>query len=184
MKPSERVQRVRDMLLTEGLNPHRVETAYRHAEEWVNTHAPANTGERGGSSSPTEIEEGQERARVNRLSVRGLEDIPRLAKLLEDTATQLLVLTHKLTALDLRKYEAEKEAGCRSCARTERRGHSSVGGHFAEVYDRTPEQGLCRWCGDYQRSIGELPPVEACDLYHRVSPRAAGLFLAKQHKAA
>lgn len=170
MNPSENVAHVRDLLLTGGLNPHHVAVAYRHAEEWVNTRPPVG-GERGGSSSPTEIEERQEIVRVERLAERGLARIPELAKLLYDTAKELHDYTQRLTALDLTKVESD--AWC---------VHHKTHG-FSEPLGSRPRNGVCGWCQDFRRAEGVLPPklvLEARARGERVTARLVASALGRQ----
>lgn len=81
--------------------------------------------------------------------------------------------------------------GCKSCARTRGTGARRIGGHFAPVRDDVAGHGLCDWCYRHalavarERGLEQIttdcwPPLEACDLYHRQSARAAGLYLAKR----
>lgn len=51
----------------------------------------------------------------------------------------------------------QTEMWCRSCLRVGRRATRS---------DRYPEEGLCRWCGDFKGAEGFLPTLNLIDAHH------------------
>lgn len=210
-----------------------IELAEERMAAWAETNPPASSvgAERGGSSSPREVEDRQEARRlavqvardVNRLPliVKHIELAagvvghgPNLARLTfvygrvmsEKTAADVLpavdakgleTWTRPLAALVARYTETESREGrlpsedsvpgCVSCARVAYRKGVKLGGHFAPVYEKAKKHKLCRWCYDGSEFAGEaieLPPVEACDIYHRRGPRSAGTWLAKRRAAA
>lgn len=178
MRPSERVQRVRDILLTEGLNPHRVETALRHSEQWVAVNPPPNSLRSEPVEdemdaplvfNPIEADESKERARVSRLAAKGLTEIPRLAKLLHDTATSLLEFTDRLTAAP----EIDVETWCAH--------HKNHG--FSEPLGARPRHGNCGWCDDFRREYKALPPKAVLAMRDRQG-RVTVQFIAESLKRA
>ena len=68
------------------------------------------------------------------------------------------------------KEPPEPETGCRSCVRIK---------EFSDVYSEAPKSGLCRWCYRHRGDNGQMPPREAVLLMHTQSPRAAGLWMAR-----
>lgn len=79
--------------------------------------------------------------------------------------------------------------GCVSCARPQRKGDPKSG-HFAPVRTTAKEHGLCDACYRFALTArkeaasvvitsAHYPPLRFCDLMHRVSPQAAGRWLAR-----
>lgn len=192
-REAQRIERVRDLIggtpdystgLLSSRGVHPIDIALQHAEEWVDAHPPRGE-ERGGSSSPTEIEERQEVARVSRLASKALIEIPLLTRELEDAAEKLRDYTVRLTAvIDLTQLpkSEQRDDECASCRRSEQKGRERIGDHFSPVYVKAPLMGLCRWCRDHALPVGDemtLPPVEACHIMHTQSARAASMWLDK-----
>lgn len=170
-------------LLTRDHGEHLIEVALYRAEQRVNEHQPVH-GERGGSSSPVEAEERAEDRKVSEdaawFLARARVMVAEIERLSRDLSAGALRM---LATIDYSKLPSPREPGCRSCARTEQRGQSRIGGHFAPVYAKSEKRGLCRWCWDFERAEGELPPVQACEIYHVQGARSAGLWLAKRRAA-
>ena len=157
-----------------------VDLALTHAEDWLSLRMPTEDS-RGGSSHPTQIEDQLEDRRLAHQVAADITRLPELCSQIERHALELYRMVIRLTqVVDHTKLPTNTGIpGCASCAR--RNGIHP--GHFAPVYDKAPEVGLCRWCYDYDLEHGHWPPAIACDLYHRQSPRAAGVWLAKQNGA-
>jgi len=204
MQPSERRNLQADVATILGHTTTRrgpvpnVVLAQVHAQTWRNLQVPAPTEERGGSSSPTEIEERRERDRVTATAGRDADQLPGLVDTwqthlrmshtqgtvlpgLVDASARLARVIARCTSLvDHSKLPADVD-GCTSCARTATINGRKYHGHpHIPVYDKARTSTLCRWCYDYQRAEQTLPPVEIIDIYHRVGARAAGLELAKR----
>lgn len=171
--------------------------AARRMRAWTAT-APPITDERGGSSSPTETAERQEDRRVAHQALRDLADFPTLhagweqetviARTLGAPTPELLKIAERFAAL-VRRYTIPVDHDlipvehdeCRSCARPAKLNGRQYPGHKGiPVFAK--KLVLCRWCYDHHRAEGHLPPVDVIDIYHRVSPRAAGIELAKRTK--
>lgn len=181
-----------------------LELALEHAEAWADTEAPRE-GERGGTSNPVSDDEAAEIRRVHRLAIDAtgrvqelaealdwktarlerlaaytLVRLKKLAKQVDADASELDALVQRLTAtVDPSKLPRPAMPRCASCARTEGTGSQRIGDHYAEVYERAPTTGLCRFCYDYDTANECWPPVKACHLYHTQSRKAAGVYLAK-----
>ena len=173
--------------------------AQEHARDWQAPTLPVRDSERGGSSSPRELDERAEDRRVSSQAIRdeqalivlvpALEaelviaavtggptpDLAKVARRLADTVNRLTVtVDHALLS----------EPACRSCARKAKvQGHLYPGHQGVPVYAKAKRHGLCRWCYDFWRAERRLPPVDVVDMYHVRGPRAAGLELAKRLRA-
>lgn len=154
--------------------------------EWAASTPPANAlGPRGGSSSPREIADRAEDDALGRHAIADHETALRLVRTITTSTTALYQLATRYTApIDHSKLPTPETTipGCVSCARAKRTGPVTIGGFFAPVAARYAARSLCRWCGDYERATGTLPPIDAIDCYHRQGPQAAGRMLAK-HRA-
>jgi len=163
-------------LVSEALKPvagrKAIDLALLHADAWAGVPVPKD-GERGGSSHPEDIEERKEQVRVQRMAAKYLTEIPGLVGMLEDLADELHARVLRLTSIvhesKLPKFDPADD--CANCRKA---------GHIAPVDQSARKHGLCQWCRRYMQATGSVPPVEAVKLYHEQSPRAAGLFLAKQ----
>ena len=159
-----------------------LEVALERAEAWAHDQLPVE-GERGSTSTPMSREEAEERRRVQRLALKAVERIPAISAQMVTLADELYGYVQRLSAVvDHTKLPAPPAEGCQSCARTEQRGQVRIGGFFAPVYAKAVTAGLCRWCWSHNAAEGEWPPLDAVELYHRQSPRAAGLYLAKLYE--
>lgn len=171
--------------------------APRRMEEWISGTLPTHD-ERGGSSSPVEVADRLEDLGVARRALRDLDLFPRLLEGYEQecvivrysgpneafakAAEQLAALVRRYT-VPVDHDKIPDDPGCKSCARSGKVGKRQFQGHpGVPVSTNAPKQGLCRWCYDYHRAEGELPPIDVVDIYHRVGARAAGLELAKRAK--
>lgn len=109
---------------------------------------------------------------------RAAADRARLEELLKSMgrqAGQVLDILARYTprqATEKEKRETlkanQREAGCESCARTEvSRGVP----RWEPVYRRTlvddAATDLCRWCWEWHRSLGSLPPTVQLEAHHR-----------------
>jgi len=145
--------------------------------EWRSDRMPT-TDQRGGSSSPTELED---RAEDRALHTAIATDAARIDELLHDTARNIAALRYICARYTIpidhsRLPSADTGIpGCTSCARidTKRR----LGPHFSPVANRYTTANLCRWCGDVRHNYGTLPPLDAIDVYHRQGAQAAGRYL-------
>lgn len=183
-----------------GISNHRpipsVVLAQQHAHDWQAPTLPVRDGERGGSSSPREVEERQEDRRVSAQAIRDGQAMRRLIPELEaelviasahgaptpelaKVARRLADVVNRLTAtVDHGLLGAPQ---CRSCARKSKGPVREYHGHpGVPVYEKAKKHGLCRWCYDFWRAERRLPPVDVVDIYHTRGPRAAGLELAKR----
>ena len=173
-----------------------IQLAYRHAREWQNHTMPVRDGERGGSSSPVEVEERVEDRRVAFQAARDerlLDELvpafeaeivlasyagrvtPELAQVARRLAE---VISRCVRVVDHDKLTSDE---CRSCARKGKVGNRQYPGHKGvPVYEKAKRHRLCRWCYDYWRAEKRLPPIDVVDVYHRVSAKAAGRELARR----
>lgn len=168
----------------------RLDLALQRMRDHQSDRQPPRTmlGETGGSSSPTEISERIEDRRVSQSATADEARTKALKRQLTKTAADLRA--HVVRHVAVIDHEIlPEEPGCRSCARSATVGKQHYAGHRAEVYPKAKRHGLCRWCWDYARSdgiergmkgMGDLPPVDIIDVYHRTGARAAGLELAKR----
>lgn len=200
MKPSDELQLAHEYLGAileridhrSGGKARRVDVAAKHLEEWASIACPPNAnGPRGGSSSPVEVEDRVEEARLaSRVSADQVR-LPVLVRRLAETARDLdLLVTRNVETVHPGKLPKE-EPGCVSCAREWRvKGVVRGGGHWAPVRADVKGHGLCDAC--YRHSLAAMrekkaavlapehwPPAEYCDLMHRVSAAAAGRWLAR-----
>lgn len=157
-----------------------VELALHHAEDWLSVAMP-HDGIRGGSTHPTAIEDATEIRALGRQVARDVVRLPELAKQIDALSTELYLMVVRLTTvIDHDKLpNTSGTPGCQSCARRD----GDRGGHFEKVYEKSKRSGLCRWCWEYVAAEGHWPPVAACDIRHRLSPRHASLWLQKQKAA-
>jgi hypothetical protein len=181
----------------------RIDVAVEHADAWAGSEMPKNEPIGDGHDEPepepaatpgaslVDQDERAERGRVTRQSTTDLYALVPLLESILDHAAELArdpapLIAHYLRT-ESRKLERivdrlvetmhprklpkanEGLPGCTNCAPVT----------FAPVYDKAPGSGLCRWCYDHARAEGEPPPLEVVDLYHRVSPTAAGRRLAE-----
>ena len=173
-----------------------IQLAYRHAREWQNHTMPVRDGERGGSSSPVEVEERVEDRRVAFQAARDerlLDELvpafeaeivlasyagrvtPELAQVARRLAE---VISRCVRVVDHDKLRTGPQ-GCRSCARKDtKRGFA---GHFEPVSKRYENRGLCDQCGRFAgANKGKFPPIEYCDIMARQGKHAAGRWLARR----
>ena len=168
-------------------NPRRVaiiDLAVEHAEAWAGIAVPTD-GERGGSSNPRDRDEAEEIRRVHTLAVKAADRLPEICKAVDELMREAYDTVQRLTSTVDPKKLPKKEAvpGCLSCKRVEERNDIKIGGHFAPVYEKSKNSGLCRWCWDVKQATGQWPPVKAIDLYHRQGARAASKWLASNESA-
>lgn len=135
----------------------------------------ANDAPRGGSSSPTEVTERKADDRTTREAVRDARAIA------EHLAAIVGICARYTVPVDITpEIGLAAIPGCKSCARPQRGPDGKKQpGHFSPVADRYRSRQLCRWCGEFYAATHKYPPLEAVDLYHRVSPSAAGRWLTK-----
>ena len=136
-------------------------------------HGPSSGGEGGGSptnSDPT----GDAALRLDRAAQdrAALEDeirtIHRLAKGVLGTLTRYE--PRPATAKEKREtlLANQRDAGCASCARTEvSRGVVRWEPIYAVRKIDDEETPLCRWCWEWHRASGELPPIRQLEAHHR-----------------
>lgn len=159
----------------------KIDLALQRALSWAHSDLPL-TGIRGGSSDPMSKAERDEESRLKQLAAEFAREAPDLIRDIEKKTEALYRKFVKLIAvIDQSKLPSEEDTipGCKSCARTEGSDERKIGGHFTGVYDKAKSSGLCRWCLDVRTATGSLPPVRAVEIYHRQSPRAAGLWMAR-----
>jgi hypothetical protein len=172
----------------------RLDLALERAKEHQAARNPPRSpfGAGGSSSAPSETKEWLEDQRVTRLAMTDDAALRRLRKQLAETARDLRASVVRQT-MTVDHSLLPADPGCRSCIRTAQVNKQNMGGHHADVYDKAKKHGLCVWCWKYARAdaidkgfkgVGELPPVEACDIYHTQGPRSAGMFLARLHREA
>jgi hypothetical protein len=155
-----------------------LDLALEHAEAWAGQNPPSVHGERGGSSSPTEISETREIRRVSAQARKDVARIPEICRSVEAQLYELYATVRRLTSVV--DHSELQETGCKSCARKQKDQHGSeIGGHFAEVHDKAKDRSLCGWCWSVERDSGNLPPVMACHIYHTQAPAHAGRYMAK-----
>jgi hypothetical protein len=153
----------------------RIALTLKRIQEWHAVRGPSVDENRGGSSSPVEVEERQEDRRVALAAER---DAKRVAALLGELSD----MCHRYTTpVDHRKLPSELP-GCVSCARKRQKGGVEIAGHFAPVADRYKGKQLCMWCGEHLAASGELPPLDVVDMFHRQGAQAAGRELAKRQR--
>lgn len=167
----------------------RVDLTKSHLDDWASTRPPANTGPRGGTTTIREAEDRDEEQRLARQILNDRDRLDELARRIENDARDLAVIVARYAStIDLGKLPRDHDVpGCKSCARTTLRNGVTIGRHFAPIRPDVPGHGLCDWCYRYALARAEghpitsehYPPIEACDLFHTQSPRAAGLWLAK-----
>jgi hypothetical protein len=163
-----------------------IDVALTRMEEWAATDPVRldREGPRGGTSATIEQTERAEIRDVIRNAATDHATALTLMRTIATATEQLYLITRRYTApVDTSKLpkKADTIPGCVSCARTKRKGPLTLGGHFAAIANRYAAERLCRWCGDHHRT-GALPPVEACDIYHRQGAQAAGRWLARQNR--
>lgn len=167
-------------------HPRVIDLALERMTEWASTTPPRNNGTRGGSSSPIEIGERAEDRKVGRNATIDHQTALALIRTIAVATERLHALTLRYTkTIDHTQLPKPEETipGCVSCARTKKKGPLTIGGHFAPIYENRPyhrTEHLCRWCGDHQLVNGTLPPIEACDVYHREGAQAAGRWLTRR----
>lgn len=174
--------------------------AQQHALEWQRYGMAHTDGERGGSSNPSDLHELAEDAKV---AAQASRDAASLASLIPAFQSELVLAryhggpTPELAAVSQRLAQIiarcvrvvdhdvlVEHQECRSCAREGKVGKRHFAGHpNVPVYERSKAVGLCRWCYEHLRAEGHLPPIDIIDVYHRQSPRAAGLAYARRLKA-
>lgn len=145
--------------------------------EWRSDRMPTHD-QRGGSSSPTEIEDRKEDRTLHQAIQRDADRIDELLRTTAHSVAALRAIVARYTVpIDHSKLPAPDAGipGCTSCARTDTKRR--LGPHFAPVTDRYATDGLCRWCGDVRANYGVLPPLDAIDVYHRQGAQAAGRYL-------
>lgn len=155
---------------------HLVDVAAQRSEAWMATQAPpGQLGEIGGSSSPSEIEEADERRRVTAQASRDVVRIPELCKMLDLLAHELYRIVQRVsTTIDPEKYPSDPVPGCRSCARDN--------GHWEALYEKAKSVGLCRWCYDHAK--GEvMPALGAVEVLHREGPNRASAWMSRRRCA-
>lgn len=170
-----------------GLEWSNLELTRARIGQWQHADLP-RSGERGGSSSPREIEERLEDRRVATQARYDAAALPQLvdefrehlldsvdagtpSKQLERSAAMLARIISRYTVTIDHSQLEDPDTGCLSCARTARVNGLLYGPHWEPVYSK--RTGLCRWCQEGLEAMGHLPPVQIVDLRHRVSPRKA-----------
>jgi hypothetical protein len=113
------------------------------------------------------------------LSRRAEHDAAQLAQLLGDLAA---ICARYTVPLSTEGLKLNPPPGCRSCARARRVGDTTLPGFWNPIAERYRGRRLCNWCGEYYAGTGQLPPLEAVEIYHRQTPTAAGRWLAKHGK--
>lgn len=161
-----------------------IDIALQRMEEWAATDPVRldREGHRGGTTASITQADRAEDHEVGRAATRDHQTALTLMRTIATATEQLHLLTRRYTApIDTSKLPKKTETipGCVSCARTKKKGPLTLGGHFAAIAERYATDRLCRWCGDHHRA-GALPPIEACDIYHRQGAQAAGRWLARQ----
>lgn len=175
-----------------------IRLAYRHCHEWQTYVMPVRDTERGGSSSPVEVEERVEDRRVAMQAARDErlldELVPafeaeivlaayagRVTPELAEVARMLAeVISRCVRVVDHDKLTTDE---CRSCARHGKVGHKQYQGHKGvAVYEKAKRYRLCRYCYDAWRADKRLPPIDILDIYHTRGPRAAGVEWAKRRR--
>ena len=170
-----------------------VTVAEVNCNDWIDICGVRLNGwERGGSRSDTEQSEAAEVRKVHRQALRDVGEFDGLSRSIAAGARVLAkrsgaelhaslvevagdcrrlagIVARYVVPVDHSSLPAKP--GCRSCARV---------GEFVEVYEKSVSSGLCRWCLDHRDADGGLPAVMAVGLRHRQSPRAAGVWLARQ----
>lgn len=175
-KQTESISRARDDLKLARLG---IDVALDRAEQWMTTSSWLQVEARGGGGGTTSgVEERKEKRMVVARATNAVGQIPHLLKQIEAAAKQLRAEVAWLTASVDSSNLPPQDAACKSCARTGEMGKSKIGGHFSPVWEGRSKD-CCRWCAEYREGTGQLPPLEAVELYHSQSPRAAGLWLAR-----
>lgn len=166
----------------------------KHAVEWQSEQLPRE-GERGGSSSPRELEERSEDRRVALQAIRAEKSLRELLpafhaeltiasygkaptpELMQVSERLARVLAWLVVPVDHGQLPKGEEPGCRSCHRlnTWKQWKGPRVWQPLSSQDRFAKQGLCSWCGKH----GE-PPIEAVAMRHREGEHKAGRWLAKQ----
>lgn len=191
------LRRILGFTVVAGVRYPNIVLAQHRARDWQSEHLPSND-ERGGSSSPTEAAERIEDRRVARQAIQDTDTLTRLVPAFQ--AELVLASYHGAPTRELAEvadrladivarcirtvdHDAlpSNEPECRSCARPGKVGKVQYPGHKGvTVYEKAKKHGLCRYCYDAWMATRRLPPVDILDVYHRVSPRAAGLAWAKR----
>lgn len=170
--------------------------AIENIKNWTPDDPGAAGFERGGSSSATEADDRHEANRLAQQVARDSIQLPHLVKVIVASLDELVRLTARnAETVHPDKLPSDEEApGCRSCARTGYGKGAPLVGHFAPVREDVKGHKLCDWCyrhalaaaNEAGRPIGRdyWPPIEACDIFHRQGPQAAGRWLAKLQSVA
>lgn len=169
-------------LVLRGATNRPLDIALSRAEQWSCSGSWLLNEEKGGSGGSTfDAAEDRDKRKVIARATDAQASIPRLIREIEESARRLRYEVAFLTAAsDPSKLPAE-EKSCRSCRREGELGKSKIGGHWSTPWDvpRAVEHDLCRWCFEIWEATGQLPPLEAVELRHSQSPRAAGLWMAR-----
>lgn len=192
-KPSEKLLQIRadlDVVLTkrnEGTADFvrevpRIDTAMQRALDRSGAGSLPTDGERGGSSSPKDVDERRMAERVARQAAKDAHDIGVLvARMKADAATLRHITDRQAEVVDGTKNTDAGLPGCRSCARKEDDNGVTIGGQWAEVYEKSKASGLCRDCWEFESAMDAIPPVKWCHLLHTQKKRAANRWLALNH---
>lgn len=177
-------QKLHRVIVDLGLVTGTVDRALARAEDWAQTDSWLQRELPDGDDEPAapsfDALERKEQRKVVARATEAMDSIPkRVARLEADAAALRKDVAWLVATVDPSKLP-EQEASCKSCRRVGEMGKSKIGGHFSPVWDRCNQgEQLCRWCQEYKSTEKQLPPLEAVELYHSQSPRAAGLWLAR-----
>lgn len=176
-------------------NVRAVDLAVANCEAWISQALPGSSSdsERGGSSSPMEVDDGREAGRVSRQAVR---DLPRFDALTRSILVSARLLGRK-SGDELAAVLVELEGDCRGLGQMVARyvvpvDHSKLPPNdprcvscervdeFDDVWDKAKSTALCRWCWDHREKGARLPPLEAVRIRWERGKRAAGVWFARQ----
>lgn len=94
--------------------------------------------------------------------MREIQEIGKQAARLADRLIRIAQTQQRraATILERQRTERENDPGCSSCSRTEvAKGQP----RWSPIH----RDDLCRWCYDWRRSKGGLPPVKTLEAHHR-----------------
>lgn len=165
----------------------RIDLAFDRMAEYRSEQMVSGDGERGGTSSTSSADDVKEATSLDHQITRDALLLHRILGLIGELPAARAAVARYVDLIDLSELptKAPRDVipGCLSCVRSERRGHTRIGGHFAPVYEKAKKHGLCRFCYDVRAATGQLPPIEICDVYHSQGPRQAGRLIAKRSAA-
>lgn len=165
---------------------------------WIAEQTSSSDGERGGSSSPVEVEDRAEARAAHR---QALIDVDVFAGYAVDAEVQARILVRTSDPLVAVEAAVALDSDCRRLAQVVARyvvpiDHAKLPptdpacsscarvGEHSDVYDKSLKSGLCRWCWDHRGEDGELPPVVVVRELHEKGPRAAGVLMARMVRVA